>query len=495
MAVLVLLVVRDAKAVGMDRYLSQRYWAYAIPSYFSEVTYGAPRYTYFFDLSMQFLKPPPFGDPATFQRLLTEASAGRLQASGAPHLFPADEKGTVDFVRFAFRLFGVHVQSLFYLYCTLLALSVGVFAWRFHTDSEALLQGVIAMAALYVAIGTFPITKELYSVTNPRAIGSLSIISLVHLSLAALRRDQLTVGAVAQLAFQAAMLVFVITMRTAETWQLVALVMITLAGTVQAGGSRNVSQFLPVALTMVWLAAFGVYQVYAYPPEYFSQNLRTKIVWHNVLIGFALHPGLAEWYHLRVDDGSVLNFIEDRAGRDTAPSPADIFWTADETADGMVKNFREYERLCREAAWELAAAHPLQTLKLFAWYKPRTFRYAIGRGPADLRYYSLQDQAVSLLTPGERLLKGAFFNPFSPVPLLIVLSACIAAGAGRVRATFNRSTWIALALIVCASLIPAAVTYPLIHVIAGAYWTVALLCYAVIARLAVEIPLIRRVPS
>ena len=495
-AAMLLLIVHDARALGMGRYLSMRYWAYAIPSYFSEVVYGAPRYTYFRDLSLQFLGPGQFGDPATFQRLLTDGAAGRLHASGSPHLFPADEKGTVDFVRVAFRLFGVRVQSPFYLYCALLTLSVGVFVWRFRLDADALLTGVIAMAALYVAVHTFPITKELYSFTNPRAIGSLSLIPLVHLSLATLRRERLTGVAITQLAVQAAMIVVVVTMRTAEEWQAFALAGVAVLALAAAGASWRWSQLAPIGLTVAGLTAFGAYQVYAYPPDYFSRNLRNKLVWHNVLIGFALHPGIADWYELRVDDRSVVNLIERRASGDPRLANANIFWTPGEAPDGIVKDFREYERLARDATWYIVTAHPWQMLKLFVWYKPRmlfrSFQYAVGVGPDDLHYYELQDQAVSLFTPQERAANRAFFNPLAPAPLLIVLSACLLAGAAHVKRAFSGGTWLGLALVACASLIPAAITYPLIHVITGAYWAVALVFYAVAARLTVEVPLIRR---
>src|SRR6185295_11360579 len=178
-----MVIVRTGVSLRMDRDLSFRYWVFAIPAHFSEVTYGGARYMYFSSLSQHFLTAP---DVATLQARLWDAAAGRVPISDPGHYFPGDEKGTVDFVRLAFAVFGLRVESLFYLYCSLLALSLVAFVASFRRDSDALFIGLAAVVALYVAVRTFPLTRELYSVTNPRAIGSLSVIALLHLSLATL---------------------------------------------------------------------------------------------------------------------------------------------------------------------------------------------------------------------------------------------------------------------------------------------------------------------
>jgi len=483
-----LLIAGKAVSVGMDRYLSLRYWWYAFPSYFSEVTYGAPRYTYFTGLMLRFGSQDPFGDREPLQRVLTDAAAGRLNASGPLRLFPGDEKGTVDFIRLAFAIFGVRLESAFYLYCSLLAISVFAFVSAFRRDSAALLIGVVAMAALYVAVRTFPVTRELYSVTNPRAMGSLSIIALLHLSLSTLRGQRLTVGTVAGLTFQAALIVLVLSMRTAETWQIVALVAVTALVAMRRGlRPSGVSTFAPAGIVLAIVAVFAVYQTVAYPQEYFSRNLRGKMFWHNVLIGFAVHPGIAEWYQLRLDDASVATLIRRRAAHDSTVSLTELFERPGENPNGFpVKNFREYERLCRRTVFAIVAAHPWQTLKLFVWHKPvllvRSLAYSAGRETHDLDYYYLRDQAISLPAYRERNDLGAFFDPFSPIVLVLVLSGCLIVGVARLKDAFDANMCAAAGLFLCASLLPAFITYPLIHVIAGTYWAAPFVLYAVTAR-------------
>jgi hypothetical protein len=477
-----LLVIYKAISVGMDRELSARYWNYAIPSYFSEVIYGAPRYTYFMEVATHLSRGSPFTKPATIHPLFAEASAGKVNVSTAPHFFPADEKGTVDFVKVAFAVFGIRVQSLFYLYCALLGFSVITFVVGFRDDTDALLVLLIGLVALYVSVCTLQITRELYSVTNPRAIGTLSFVGLLHLSLWVVRPRRLSVFAVIALTCQALLLVLVISMRTAEAWQAVAVFgLSTVAAGNVATRSRPISAMWPAATMLVIVGGYMCYQNFAYPDEYFSQNLRTKIFWHNVLIGFSLHPAIAQQYQIDLDDSSVLAYVKKRAGA-SGVSEA-IFWGSHETPDGISKNYRAYDALCRNAVWEIVATHPVETLQLFVWYKPRlffrSFQYAVGNPSHDLHYYAVHDQAVSLPTPAERRVTGAYFNPLSPVALLLLCAACLTAGVGRLKRTFDAATLTAVTAIFIASLLPGLSTYPVIHVITGTYWATALLLYVV----------------
>jgi hypothetical protein len=125
------------------------------------------------------------------------------------------------------------------------------------------------------------------------------------------------------------------------------------------------------------------------------------------------------------------------------------------------------------------------------WHKPqllmRSLEYSAGRDTNDLGYYFLRDQAVSLPTYQEREDLGAFFNPVSPVALLLVLSGCWIVGVARVKEAFDMNASLAAGLFLCASLLPAFTTYPLIHVIVGTYWAMPLFLYAATARCAAEL--------
>jgi hypothetical protein len=477
-------------SLGSDWYLAARYWFYAFPSYFSEVTYGAPRYTYFRELAQHFGSANPFETASQLQPLLDAARLHQVQVSSiTPRYFPADEKGTVDFVRLAFRLFGTHVHSVLYTYLALLWASALVFVVRFRREPKALVVGVLAALALYVGVDSFPVTKEVYSVTNPRAVGSLSLFALTHLMVLIVTRAGIGRRDVPALFFQSALILLVIMMRTAELWQVIALIVLSVAAAARSSPRRAAGPALAVVAPLVaMVAAYQLYQGLAYPAEYSTRNLENKIFWHNVLIGFAIHPVLAQVYGLDLSDTSVLKLVTARALNERRPDFADVFWTGTEPVEGMVKNYRAYDALCRDAIWTIAKERPWQVAELFSWYKPRlllrSFEYASGRVAHGLDYYGIVDQTGSLTTADERRTMGAYFNPLSPVALTGVGVALFAAGASVLRHAFNRSMLAALGVIAAASLLPAMLTYPLIHVIAAAYITVPLLLYACGARAA-----------
>jgi len=294
------------------------------------------------------------------------------------------------------------------------------------------------------------------------------------------------------MAFQATLLVLVVSIRTAEAWQVTALVGVAaLTASYRAAPSRRLSAIWPAATTLAILATYMVYQNNVFPQEYFSRNVRTKVGWHNVLMGFALHPGMAEWYGLRIDDQSIVDYVKKKAGQDPSLARDEIFWGPKDKPDGAVKNFREYDRLCRMAVLGLVTAHPWQTLKLFVWYKPRllvrSFEYAVVRLPRDLRYYELHDQAPSLLTPRDREALHAFFNPLSPIPLLLLLAGLLAAGVKGATHAFDSGALATLTVTAGASLLPAFLTYPVIHVIAGVFWASPLIFYALAIRFGGEL--------
>lgn len=96
---------------------------YATPSYFSDAYYGTPPYTYHCPVSVRLSTIQPFDAPKQSQTILISAHSLPL-TDRTVHLFPADEKGTVDFAGVAFPVFVTHAESIFYLYLSLMAVSL-----------------------------------------------------------------------------------------------------------------------------------------------------------------------------------------------------------------------------------------------------------------------------------------------------------------------------------------------------------------------------------
>ena len=484
---IILVIFFKCTALGMDWYAAKRYWYYAIPSVFSE-TYGAPLYTYFSEITLQLSLAYPFEDQSKFKSVFAAATNISDIRQSTVLYFPADEKGTVDFVRVAFFLFGIRIESIFYFYFLILVLSIAVFVFRFRNNLDALFIGIVVLASFYVAICTFPITKEVYSVTNPRAIGGLSMFALLHLALLTIRCETFSKHHVLEILFQSLVLVIVVSMRTAELWQLIALGTIAFYAIVIRTNkqtlAKSVGRLIPLLIALIVLGGHYVYQNRVYPAEYFNKNIRDKIFWHNVLIGFSLNPYFADKYSIDVSDTSVLKLMKTEVARRKPEDFEKIFWPEGKQQEGFVKDIRRNERFCEEAVWRIVSENPYQLMKLMLYYKPRqflrSFAYAIGAVRPDLSYYSLADQEGSLLSPGERTAKSAFLNPFALVPILSILCGLGIVGVRAAKNAFDRDVVFAFVLIWLASLIPGFVTYPLIHVITGTYFTTTLLFYALL---------------
>ena len=220
-AVLVMIAYR-CYSLDMSWSVSARYWYYAIPSLFSELYYGAAPYTYLPDVADKFAPGYPYKSAANYPAIME--AARHLSGNSRPAiLFPADEKGTVDFVRLAFKLFGMHIASIFYFAMFILIASIAFFASRYRKDMGMLFILVFVLTSFYVGLSAFAVTLELHSITNPRAIGCLSIFALLHLAFLTIRCEKLTCWHIPEIIFQSALLILVVSMRTAEAWQIAAL--------------------------------------------------------------------------------------------------------------------------------------------------------------------------------------------------------------------------------------------------------------------------------
>src|ERR1700730_10869357 len=63
-----------------------------------------------------------------------------------------DDMGEVDFFKLAFRLFGLQIQSYYYLFFAILAFSAIVFILTYHDDSYALVTLLCTLFAFYVEL-------------------------------------------------------------------------------------------------------------------------------------------------------------------------------------------------------------------------------------------------------------------------------------------------------------------------------------------------------
>jgi SAM-dependent methyltransferase len=127
--------------------------------------------------------------------------------------------GQVDYVTLAFRLFGTHVQSLFYLYFTLIGLSAIVFILTFRDNIYALAVLLCTLAAYYIErrLAIFdPVTVPTYF--GMRHGSTVALVPMWHFVFLVITARGPTLGVVLGSVIQLAILVLAWRLRGETIW-------------------------------------------------------------------------------------------------------------------------------------------------------------------------------------------------------------------------------------------------------------------------------------
>jgi hypothetical protein len=180
-----------------------------------------------------------------------------------------------------------------------------------------------------------------------------------------------------------ALTAWVLTVATLRTWRAVRDRKID---RVRAAIHRSIRLWPAVALVMGFVSLV-VWERVTYHPQYFASNMARHLIWHNVGIGFALHPSLGKPYHYDMSDEAMMKrvgrYLYEKGDREAisrifgtaygAPTPA--------AEDGSVSvgaffhtatsDLAAYDAVARDVVFATARAHSLETSALFLYYKPR----------------------------------------------------------------------------------------------------------------------------
>lgn len=233
-----------------------------------------------------------------------------------------DDKGMVDFVALAFRLFGFQVQSIFYLYFLVMLASCIAYTLAFFKQTACLLllAGFVSMFFLLLPMIAF--NPQLVSVLTNRVLPLLSVVACLHLILFALR-PRLTVVQLALVFAQAVLLIFTVHLRTTTMWQTTTVALVSGAAALlvwRRGVAHGVASAVwrpgallasvPLVLVVVGQLGLQAYRSRAYAQEYYTGNhMVTRVIWHSLFSGLAFDPQFAERYDIRLDDFSVVRAL------------------------------------------------------------------------------------------------------------------------------------------------------------------------------------------
>lgn len=447
------------KTLGMDKEIHLRHQFYSVPAAVSFIKFGTHDYTInsdLYNIISQNAKDLNVGIKAAIN-----ASVDRDKF----FLLPADDKGNIDFAIGSFVVFGPQIESMYMGFFLLLALSSTLFYFQFKKNDSKLVFLPLFLLSLNTISYALPVTKELYSFHNPRVFGVLTVLPILHLCflIDEIKRPKfwLLVGA----SLQATLLTFCIHVRSAEKWVFVPLSVYFLIKIIKV---RKIFLIWPICLLIISTLIFDFYAKNVYHPEYFKSKGKSHLTWHNVGIGFALHPKLAAEYQLSIDDAPMINLVTRTAysigGSDFVSS---IFTPelASFESHGIAHNYSLYERVARNAVLNIAKNNKQAFLELHFYYKPVTFLknflWMTGNYQDNYVDLNLSGQIGSITDKSTREREGLQLK-FLRIESILGVSAIALAFAKTNLKSENRITL----LVASSSLLPTFLAYPLVHLIA-----------------------------
>jgi hypothetical protein len=421
-----------------------------------------------------------FRDTKALNAALARASIVPTCGSGLV-IHPMNDQGMIDFTRGAFWLFGIDVRSLYYFFFLLVGISGSLFVASHWRSYHACVLLFACMCAIYGFMPSVVLDdSQLLSVANYRFLSTLGIIPLFHILLFMLRpTSPIRWTDLAALVGQAALLVFVYSIRSTAVWALATLSLVFAA--LIAGPAmhawRSRSLVIPVqaatrcAIMMVFLAILlgvsGIRSIYLSPSC--GVTLNTHPMWHNVFLGLTLGPkwrvrfGAAEYENA---DGDLAAYVAAKKYAQAHGLPYQTeptIWVPPQTGSVMSApmpfgSWQVYEGVMRAAFFEFALRHPGYVFQNFFIYKPLLFSRMLGtmieKMLNDLG--ALQIACATFMLLLLSMLQGPKRAEMLSYPLVAVV--------------------VAVGLIMSAS--PSFVAYPAPHVIADqAYVAVALIIF------------------
>jgi hypothetical protein len=352
-----------------------------------------------------------------------------------------DDMGHVDFVSFAFRLFGLKIQSLFYLYFTLICLSTIVFILTFRDNILALGVLLCTLLAYYIEIylAAFdPVAVPTFF--GMRHSSTLGLVPMWFFTFLLLTRRRPSLGVIVGALIQLGVLVLAFRIRGSVTWMFLFLFILAFALAFQEvwshqgrkpwfqirWGSAFDSWSRPqrehaaalnpwsmlVASTLRWpvllliggMLANGAYNRVSLHPVYFTDDIMPHHgIWYVAYLGLAT-------YDPDILSPRIVKLINDHGLGVAFGSPAEgWFATRDymdrihllpwsgkldmsEPAPGLISAWpgigmkqRLHDQLIQRAFFDVVREHPFRVFKVYAFTKPLwladTAAYAFKHAP------------------------------------------------------------------------------------------------------------------
>jgi hypothetical protein len=405
-----------------------------------------------------------------------------------------DDKGLVDLVYLAFLLFGPAVSSIFKMVALLLVTSISLYAAEFCDSGPRMALLLSVLASLYAMLFTFGISDQSSSIIEPRFLGFLSVVALLHLSLLIIDGRRLSKKSVILAGAQAVLLSFVVHLRSSELWQYLCIAGIGMIAIGLRGGRLRREQMLVPVLLLTTFFCLTLYRTLAYNEYYFKNDVSARIFWHTALTGLGVNPELRKRYGLDVlDDGAALKAVDrylQSSGQDEVRERL-LLSNPNYTEGGYDGfNWSTYEIAARELYFHILAQNPLTVLSTYLIFMPRTFianiyYMATGKTFDDFLFPVGKVEGLSI-----RETRDLYLIPFRVLPVMTLFVAGIVLALSR-SPIVDPACFAASGAMVLTSMIPTFLITPVMHyiqvtvllILSVGYFAVIVLFALVIRRL------------
>jgi hypothetical protein len=354
---------------GMQPPVSPRYTLYAVPAAVGLLRGGPHDYTAPMSIAAYFVYNPTGDADQLIKQSLT---AEKLDDAGL-WLVPGDDKGLIDLTYLSFLLFGPKMQSVLLSVLCLIGLSTALFLVQFRRSVPAMALLVSILAGLYAVLFTFGITDQATSIAEPRFFAAISLVSTIHLMLVMQSRRRLSIGVAALVVLQVALIMFVIHLRSAEFWQIIAIgVFAAVNLAIDRARWRRIA--LVLGTLAVGFVGLQTTAVNTYNERYLREDVVGRVFWHNLLMGLAINPTFQLKYGIvPLDDVSVTEAVRKSMIDDGRSREAGEIYPSPDYHAGNFRDFhwRRYEDEARALYVKVALQAPLELAKTYLVWAPR----------------------------------------------------------------------------------------------------------------------------
>jgi hypothetical protein len=420
-------------------------------------------------------------DGPRMDRLMQEASRVAIDPALPPVILQENELGLVDYMYWAFRLYGISTNALTLFYFTLLFVSVALFVVTFRRCRFCLLLLMLYLAGHYFVVD-YAQFRGIQTIHNSRFLPVIALLPSLHLILLMATKVPPRPGVLAMAAVQTFILMFIVFCRAQAYWQIAAIAFAAVA----VSGLRPIRQALirrkrwlaalaataretwPAVLAVLGVVVLLGYSRFAPDPSLYSSESKTHLLWHGLFISTVNSDAeltALYTYNARNDSIGYTAATHDLRGRNDVTSPIAV------EADGVLnidilKSSDAYDLEMRRLFFRVVREHPWLVLHAFA----------VGRFARQIEMYDNVPQLTKLdnyLVPALLALAATLlaltFGAAPPDRSTTMLAArflLVVLASSLITNMFDASpvivdvllTWLAAALL-CAVYVPVAVLF------------------------------------